>query len=90
MHKALERREAYDAAPRPAALEPNHAAAKIKDHESRQHAEYGDPANPAQRDVAELAPIAAGWLLEDARALVGNADAPLNPVELLQKLLLLH
>ena len=58
--------------------------------ERRQHAEDDDAADPAQRHLVEIAPVAAGRLLQHAGALVGNADPALNAVQLLQELLLLH
>ncbi len=57
---------------------------------SRQHAEDDDAADPAQRHVAEIAPFAPLRLLQHAGARVGNADAALDAVQLLQELLLLH
>ena len=90
MHEALECREADDGTAGPTALDPHHAAAEIKNHQHSEHAEDGDPADPAQRDVAEFPPVAACRLFENSGALIGNADAPLNPIQFLQELLLLH
>ena len=90
VHEALECREADEGTTGPSTLEPHHAAAEIEYHEHGKHADDGDPADPAQRDVAELSPVAASGLFENAGALIGNADAPLNPIQFLQELLLLH
>ena len=86
VHEALERREAHDGAARPPALEPNHAAGQIEDHEHGDHAKNGDAADPAQRHVSEFPPFTARGLYEDSGALIGNADAPLYPIEFLQEL----
>src|SRR5262249_1790406 len=87
---ALECIEAHDGAAGPAALDPDHAAGEIEDDESGQHAEDGDAADPAQRAVAETAPVAPGRLFQHAGALVGNSDPALDAVQLLQQLLLFH
>ena len=89
MHEALERREAHHGTPRATALEPDHAPAEIEDHEHSQHAQDGNAADPPQPHITEFPPIAAGGLYEHAGTLIGNADAPLDPVQLLQELLLL-
>ena len=57
--EALERVEAHDAAARIAALELHLAAHEIERDQERQHAEDGDRADPAQRHLVELAPVAA-------------------------------
>ena len=90
MHEALERRETHDRAPRPPDFEPDHAAAEIEDHERGQHAEDCDSSDPAQRNVSEFAPFTTRRLFENSGALIGDADAPLDSVQFLQELLLLH
>ena len=61
---------------------------KIEDDEQRQHAEDGDGADPAQRHLVEMAPVAARRLLDRVGFDVGDAAATLDRLELLQQLLL--
>ena len=89
VHEALERIEAHQRAARPPVLDAHHAADQIEQDEHRQHAEDGDGADPAQRHLVELAPIAAGGLLQHARPGIRKRAAPLDLVQLLQKLPLL-
>ena len=60
-------------APGPPDLDPHHAADQIEDHQQREHAEDGDAADPAQRHLVEVAPVAPGRLLDGAGLLVGHA-----------------
>src|SRR5438046_10570922 len=65
-----------------------HAADQVEDDEQRKHAEDGDGADPAQRHLMELTPVAAGRLLDRAGFLVRNAAAAANSVELVEELIL--
>ena len=89
MHEALERIEAHQRAARPPVLDAHHAADQIEQDQHRQHAEDGDGGDPAQRHLMELAPVAAGGLLQHARPGVRKRAAPLDLLQLLQKLPLL-
>ena len=72
-----------------AVLDAHHAADQIEQDQHRQHAEDGNGSDPAQRHLVELAPIAAGGLLQHARPRIRKRAAPLDFVQLLQKLPLL-
>ena len=88
MHEPFERIEAHDRAPRASALDADHAARQIEDDEHRQHPEDRDAADPAQRHLVEMAPVAAGRLLERVGFRIGNAAEAPDRLELLQQLLL--
>ena len=53
-------------------FDPHHAADQVEHDQQRQHAEDGDGADPGQRHLVEVAPVAAGRLL-DACRLSGRA-----------------
>src|SRR5262249_4672825 len=67
-------------------LEADHAADEIKHDEEHEHAENGDGADPAQRHLMEVTPIAAGRLLDRASLLVGDGATAGNAVELVEEL----
>src|SRR5262245_29579720 len=90
VHEALEGGEAYQHPPGAARCDADHAASQIEENEERKHAENGDGADPAQRDLMEVAPIPARGLLDRAGLLVGNRAAAADSVELVEKLILLH
>ena len=75
MHEALEGVEAHDGAPRASALDAHHAAPEIEDDEHGQNAQDGDAADPTKSHLVEMAPIAAGGLLDRAGLLIGQGTA---------------
>ena len=78
--------KAHQHAPGPPGLDPHHAAGQIEEDEQRKHAEDRNGADPAQRDLMEVTPIAAGGLLDGAGLLVGDGAAAGNPAELVEQL----
>ena len=64
--------------------------AQVENDEQRQHAEDGDPADPAQRHVVKLLPVTANRVLEHVGPYVRNGATALNCLELLEQLLLFH
>jgi hypothetical protein len=62
----------------------------IEDDEHRQDTDNGDAADPTQRHLVEMAPVAAGGLLDRARLLIRQRAAAGDAVELLEELVLLH
>ena len=89
VHETLEGVEAHQRAARPPVLDTHHAADQIEQDKHREHAEDGNSGDPAERHLVELAPIAAGGLLQHARPGIRKRAAPLDLVQLLQKLTLL-
>ena len=86
VHEALEGVEAHQRATGPARLDAHHAADQIEQDQHGQHAEDGDGADPAQRHLVELAPIAAGGLLQHLRSGIRQGAAALDLLQLLQQL----
>ncbi len=87
MDETLERVEAHDDPSRPSGRDANHAARQIEGDEHQEGAEDRDGADPAERHLMEMAPIAPGRLFERVGFGVGNAAAALDRLELLQELL---
>ena len=90
VHEALEGGEAHQHAPGASRFDADHAAGQIEDHKDSEHADDRNGADPAQRDLVEVAPIPAGGLLDHIGLGIGNRSAPLDPLELLEQLFLLH
>ena len=90
VHKALEGGEAHQHAPGASRFDADHAADQIKDNKDREHADNRNRADPTQRDLVEVAPIPAGGLLDHIGSGIGNGSAPLDPLEFLEQLFLLH
>ena len=88
VHQAFERGKAHQRASGSAGFDANHAADQIEGDEDREHAEDRDGADPAQRHLVELTPVATGRLLDRARFLVGKRAAAANSVEFLEELIL--
>ena len=68
--KPLKRVSVRPERPRDILIMPRISVEQDQDHE---HAQNGDAADPVQRHLVKLAPVAPGGLLEHARPLVGNA-----------------
>jgi hypothetical protein len=62
---------------------PHHAAPQIENDEHRQNAEDGDRADPTQRHLMKMTPIAPGGLLDGVGFRIGDAAAALDRLELL-------
>ena len=90
MQQALERGKPHQYPSRSSRFDADHAADQVEDDEQRKHAEDGDGADPAQRHLMEVTPVAAGWLLDRAGLLVGDRATAGNAVELVEKLVLSH
>src|SRR5438067_3429106 len=88
MHKPFGGIEAYDGAPRAAALNANHAPRQIENDEHHECAENGDGADPTQRYFMEMSPVAPCRLLDRVGFRVRNAATALDRLELLQQQLL--
>jgi len=83
MHETFGGIEAYDGLSRAPAFDTHHTPPQVENDQQRQNAENGDGADPAQRHLMEMAPIAACRLLDRVGLRIGNAAAPLNRLELL-------
>ena len=57
-------------------LDPHHAADQIEDDQHREHADNGDGADPAQRHLVEMPPVAAGGLLDGVGSGSGMVPRP--------------
>ena len=88
MYEPLEGIEAHDSPSGSTALDTDHAAPKIERDEHSKNAENGDPANPEKSHFVEIAPIAAGGLLDCASFLIRQSTAAGDVVELLEELIL--
>src|SRR5215467_8934561 len=89
MDEPLKRVEAHDIDARAASFDPHHTARQIEHDQHGEHSQYRNSADPMQPNLMELPPLAALRLLDDIRFHVGNASETLDPIELLEELLLL-
>src|SRR5947207_13843914 len=92
MHEPPERVEPHDAPAGISALQLHLAADQVERHQDHEHCDDRDAADPAQRHLMELAPVAPGWMDQVSRLLIRNADTPADGAagpERIEQLLLL-
>ncbi len=90
VHQPLEGVETLQHPSRAPGFDLHHPAVQIEEDEQGQHADDCDGADPTQRHLVEVPPLAAGGLNDRAGLLVGDRAATRDPVELLKQLPLCH
>src|SRR5271166_5863874 len=85
MNGTLESRKAHQHPSGPSRFYAYHSAHQVKGNEQREYANDRNAADPAQRHLVEMSPVAAGGLLDGACFLIRDRAATGNPIEFAEK-----